>query len=102
MPRSLSPFHEINQVCTTLFDIWCQRRNVIALCYLMSAWPVLEDHPVLMHRVLTSLGDLRTYHIDSLIDGEAEMIDRLLGETCVDVSRCGAASFEDSGRAAVR
>jgi hypothetical protein len=34
------------KVCLTLFDRWCEQRNVVALAYLMYAWPVLGNSRV--------------------------------------------------------
>ncbi|MGP8431881.1 hypothetical protein ACT2FY_00630 [Paraburkholderia fungorum] len=30
----------INSICLSLFDMWCENRSLVPLCYLMHCWPL--------------------------------------------------------------
>ena len=66
-----------DEVCMTLFDGWCERRNVTALAYLMHAWPLIDDDVLLIRRLLHSLRELEKYHQDALLENELVLIDLL-------------------------
>lgn len=36
----------VENICLTLFDRWCERRNVVALAYLLHRWPLVDDSPI--------------------------------------------------------
>jgi hypothetical protein len=58
----------------SLFDGWCERRNVTALAYLMHAWPMIDDDVFLIRRLLQSLRELEKYHQDALLESEVVLI----------------------------
>jgi hypothetical protein len=68
----------VEQICLTLFDRWCEQRNVIALTYLMYRWPVTGDDPSLVERLVQSLRELGEYHHESLRNEEAVLLGLLL------------------------
>ena len=35
----------INSICFRLFDIWCERRCITPLGYLMHCWPLVDSGP---------------------------------------------------------
>jgi hypothetical protein len=67
----------IEEVCQSLFDRWCERRNVVALAYLMHAWPLLVSGPHMVKRLLQSLRELKEHHAESLL-GEEHTLLRLI------------------------
>lgn len=77
---------QINSICMSLFETWCQTRNVTALAYLMHCWPMIDSTPTTLRRLGESMRDLRRYHAGQL-DKEAfqalcdiaELIDDLIG-----------------------
>lgn len=77
---------EINQACTALFDRWCERRNVIGLTYLMSAWPLLAENSAVVRRLLMCLTELRKYHTDCLFDEELGLVDAAIDKVAARLS----------------
>ena len=61
----------INAICLRLFDIWCQRRSVTALTYLLHCWPLMDSRPATIRRLHKTLSELRRTHLET-IDVEAE------------------------------
>ncbi len=72
----------INSICFRLFDIWCERRSITPLGYLMHCWPLVDSGPKAIRRVGETLRELRKSHPMEL-DGEATAMLRELAE-CVD------------------
>lgn len=70
----------IEQICLTLFDQWCEQRNVLALAYLMYGWPLTNDDPSSVRRLLQSLRELGEHQHETLPSEEIALIDLLL--TC--------------------
>ncbi|MGF7000530.1 hypothetical protein [Paraburkholderia sp. GAS32] len=68
----------IEQICLTLFDQWCERRNALALAYLMYGWPLTNDDPSLIGRLLQSLRELAEHHRETLLHEETELLGLLL------------------------
>jgi hypothetical protein len=66
------------KICLTLFDRWCEQRNVVALAYLMYAWPVLGNSPVVVRRLLQSLRELKKYHHEAPQGNELALLNSLL------------------------
>jgi hypothetical protein len=71
-------FEFVEQICLTLFDRWCEQRNVIALTYLMHGWPLTRDDPSLIGRLVQSLRELVEHHHESLLNEEIALLVRLL------------------------
>ena len=68
----------VEQICLTLFDRWCEQRNVLALTYLMYRWPLAGDDPSLVRRLVHSLRELREHHHESLRNEETALLGLLL------------------------
>jgi hypothetical protein len=53
---------QIDQGCLALFDLWCERRSVIKLAYLMHGWPMSAPVPSRVASLSSSLRELmRSY-----------------------------------------
>jgi hypothetical protein len=65
----------VESICLALFDRWCERRNVMALAYLMHGWPVLADTPSMARRLLRSLRELKEHHSEVLSSEEIALLD---------------------------
>lgn len=70
-------FELVNEVCMLLFDEWCDRRNVVALTYLMHGWPIVGCDVVMVRRLLRSLRELEKYHYDALAEREILLLSLL-------------------------
>jgi len=68
----------VEQICLTLFDRWCEQRNVLALAYLMHGWPLTGDDPSLTRRLLQSLRELGEHHHEALLSEETALVGLLL------------------------
>jgi len=68
----------VEQICLTLFDRWCEQRNVLALAYLMYRWPLAGDDPSLVRRLVQSLRELGEHHHESLRNEETALLGLLL------------------------
>ena len=66
------------EVCLKLFDRWCERRNVLALAYLMHGWPLANDTPSLATRLLQSLRELKEHHPEVLLSEERALLGLIL------------------------
>jgi hypothetical protein len=69
---------EIDRLCVHLFDIWCERRSVIPLAFLMHAWPILKTAPLARTHLLNTLQELRRLHPDSLTEEDHQIIEQVL------------------------
>jgi hypothetical protein len=49
---------QIDQGCLALFDLWCERRSVIKLAYLMHGWPMSAPAPSQVASLSSSLREL--------------------------------------------
>jgi len=72
----------INSICFRLFDIWCERRCVTPLGYLMHCWPLVDSGPKAVRRVGETLRELRKWHQAELDSDVAAMLREL--SDCVD------------------
>jgi hypothetical protein len=67
-----------DRICLTLFDRWCEQRNVLALAYLMYGWPLTGDDPSLVRRLVQSLHEFGKHHHEALQSKDAELLDMLM------------------------
>jgi hypothetical protein len=74
----------LEMLCFSLFNGWCERRNVIPLVYLMSAWPITYRSELATSRLLRALRELHQYHPEMLTPGEYRVVTRILA---IDVNR---------------
>jgi hypothetical protein len=72
----------INSICFRLFDIWCERRCITPLGYLLHCWPLVDSGPKAIRRVGETLRELRKSHHTEL-DGDVAAMLRELAD-CVD------------------
>jgi hypothetical protein len=49
---------ELDQYCRSLFDRWCEHRQVLPLAYLMQAWPIMMPSHESYRRLHITLGAL--------------------------------------------
>jgi hypothetical protein len=70
--------HEIKDTCLMLFDLWCERRGVIPLAYLMHCWPMPKPSVAVLTRLSASLADLARYHHDILGRDEQLAVRRVI------------------------
>ena len=68
----------VEEICLTLFDRWCEQRNVLALAYLMHRWPLTGSDPSLVRRLMQSLRELGERHHESLRNEEVVLVGLLL------------------------
>jgi hypothetical protein len=68
----------VEQICMTLFDRWCEQRNVLGLAYLMHGWPLTGDDPSMARRLVQSLRELWEHHHETLLSEDAELLGSLL------------------------
>lgn len=66
------------QICLTLFDRWCEQRNVLALAYLMHGWPLAGNAALQTKRLLQSLRELKEHHHETLLSEELALLGLLL------------------------
>jgi hypothetical protein len=76
--NNVTDLDEINRLCTHLFDIWCERRSVIPLAFLMHAWPILKTATLARTHLLNTLQELRQLHPDSLTEEDHQVIEQVL------------------------
>lgn len=74
----------LERLCLSLFDAWCERRNVIPLVYLMSAWPIVSPSVLATSRLLHALRELQQYNPEMLTPDEYRVVTRILA---IDVHR---------------
>ncbi|ASL47793.1 hypothetical protein bAD24_III10380 [Burkholderia sp. AD24] len=63
----------IDELCTSLFDLWCERRSLIPLAFLMHSWPILAVDPFVFRRLSDTLDELVKFHRDSLTGIECKL-----------------------------
>lgn len=51
----------VNAICSRLFDLWCEKRSVIPLTYLLQGWPLMNSDPAALRRLGNALRDLRRH-----------------------------------------
>ena len=67
-------FDEIGSLCIHLFDIWCERRSVVHLMYLMQSWPTPTLSSLVVTRLVSGFQDLLRFHAESLAVDETELL----------------------------
>ena len=66
---------EIENLCGTLFDRWCEKRSVLPLAYLMNSWPLHAPTQPRIRHLSCGLRDLMDSHLESL-DGDDQQLIR--------------------------
>jgi hypothetical protein len=72
--QATATFDEIESLCIHLFDIWCERRSVVPLTYLMQSWPMPTLSSLVVTRLVGGFQDLLRFHAASLAAGETELL----------------------------
>lgn len=72
---------DLHALCLYLFDVWCERRNVIPLAYLMHSWPMVSATAETRTRLVKAFRDLQKWHADALLPAEHQMISRVLAQS---------------------
>jgi hypothetical protein len=70
-------YKKIDELCTVMFDRWCDRRELLALVYLLHAWPLVPSSPRPVKTLLASLCELSTFHAEALDDFDRRLINDL-------------------------
>jgi hypothetical protein len=78
------PLDRLEKLCFSLFDGWCERRNLIPLVYLLSAWPIVSPSVLATSRLLHALRELQQYHPEMLTPAEYRVVTQVLA---IDVRR---------------
>ncbi|TDN63544.1 hypothetical protein B0G77_7215 [Paraburkholderia sp. BL10I2N1] len=56
----------INTMCSRLFDLWCERRSIMPLTFLLRGWPLVSSDPEPLRRLGNAIRDLRRQHLHEL------------------------------------
>jgi hypothetical protein len=72
---------DLHALCLYLFDVWCERRNVIPLAYLMHNWPMVSAGAGARSRLIKAFRDLQKWHADASLPTEHQMISRVLAQS---------------------
>src|SRR3954451_14647709 len=65
---------QVDDLCTALFDRWCERRELTPLIYLLHAWPFFPSTPHPVKTVSAALRELLKFHMEALDDADRELI----------------------------
>jgi hypothetical protein len=65
---------QVNDLCITLFDRWCEHREITPLIYLLYAWPLFPSEPHPVRRLSAALRDLSMFHMETLDDIDRDLI----------------------------
>ncbi|WP_157768624.1 hypothetical protein [Burkholderia ambifaria] len=68
---------EIDEICCWLFSEWCDRRSIIALAYLLQAWPISIYGDKNLEKLLDSIKCLYYFHIDLFSPSAAGKVEKL-------------------------
>lgn len=64
----------IDDACARLFDLFCERRRIVPLAFLMHNWPLAMDNISMVPRLVTTLGELQASYHHSLESDERRLI----------------------------
>lgn len=70
----------IEGVCSRLFDDWCERRAVVPLCYLMSAWPLTYRSQDQLCRLYCAMRELLKNEYENLLEYERNALEQIVSE----------------------
>ncbi|TKC92310.1 hypothetical protein FAZ69_01070 [Trinickia terrae] len=59
---------QINSICLRLFDLWCEKRCVTPLAYLMHCWPLLDTGGASIRRLVDTMDELCKFHPDEVLE----------------------------------
>ena len=65
---------QVDDLCITLFDRWCERRELLALTYLLHAWPLFASTRPPLRRLSATLRELLTFHANALDELDRDLI----------------------------
>ena len=82
----------INSICHRLFEMWCENKCLVPLCYLMHCWPLLDICEASIRRLADTLEELEKFHPETLGEGEIQLLRRL-------GSQAGGIAFRPAGDA---
>jgi hypothetical protein len=74
IPTQTALAAEVEQICGTLFERWCDRRSVIPLACLMRNWPIVSCSPPRIRQLSSSLRQLADSDHDSLDTDDRRLI----------------------------
>jgi hypothetical protein len=93
VPAAQALFAErVDQICHQLFELWCERKSVIALGYLLHRWPLIDRGPGPVFRLTDTLNELFVGHPDAFRGLSARALDELVD--CLDNLIVRQAYFE--------
>jgi hypothetical protein len=65
---------QVDDLCITLFDRWCERRELTPLVYLLYAWPFFPSTSQAVETVSATLRELLIFHAEALDDLDRRLI----------------------------
>jgi len=63
-----------DDACTRLFDLFCERRRIVHLAYLLRAWPLTSESGSSISRLLSALHELLRGHAESMESDETALL----------------------------
>lgn len=69
---------EIEDLCSTLFNRWCENRRVVPLAYLMNSWPLTPATPTRIRRLSATLLALMNSDCNELEVEDCRLISSLV------------------------
>lgn len=64
----------LDDACTRLFDVFCERRRIVQLAYLLRAWPLTSESGSSISRLLSALHELLRGHAESMEPDETALL----------------------------
>jgi hypothetical protein len=63
-----------DDACTRLFDVFCERRRIVQLAYLLRAWPLTSESSSSISGLLSALHELLRGHAESMETDETALL----------------------------
>jgi hypothetical protein len=69
----------IDELCTGLFELWCEERKRVPLAYLLHCWPLTGHDPLAIKRLADAMSDLCQFQAGKITTREWTMMRELIG-----------------------
>jgi len=63
-----------DDACARLFDVFCERRRIVHLAYLLRAWPLTPESGSSISQLLSALHELLRGHAESMESDETALL----------------------------
>jgi len=77
-PLTVQLEEHVDAVCTQLFELFCERRRIVPMAYLMHGWPLPQHTVSWVARLVDVLDELMQGHCAQLEGDERTLISVLL------------------------